>query len=56
MIRGLSPVDGRGQANKVAESEVIIPTRTVGRMSVDYGEPEMASINRSEVENLWRGD
>jgi len=24
--------------------------------SVDYGEPVMAPVNRSDVENLWRGN
>jgi hypothetical protein len=56
MISGLSEVDGRGQANKAAKSTVIIPARTVRRMSVDYGRPVMASENRLEVEILWRGN
>lgn len=52
MIPSLSRVDGRGQANKAAESMVIIPPRTTIRMSVVCGESVMAAVDQLEAENL----
>jgi len=35
---------------------IIVPPRMARRMSVDCGKPVMASVIRSVVANLWRGD